>query len=321
MFYWTISILLLIFIKGVFSINTRPVIGILSIPLEADGACVTLDSELSTEVETSSCFSAYYVNWLESSGARVAVIKYTSPPDVILEQLSQINGILFTGGNYDIQSESQYKSSAKLIFDHVQSINKNGQYFPLWGTCMGFQLLNILAASNPNVLSINAFNSENISYPLDLTSFAKSGNTKMLKNLSDDRPKLFTALQQKALTSNLHHDGVFYETFETNSNLTTFFDMISHNEDRDGNVFVSTVEAKDYPIYATQWHPERPQFEWKVGKGINHSGEAIEAMQYFSNFFVSESRRSSQTLENKSWLIYNYRRFYVGDANEVYIFD
>ena len=40
---------------------------------------------------------------------------------------------------------------------------------------------------------------------------------------------------------------------------------------RKGVAFVSTVEGKTLPFYATQWHPEKVQFEWDPEEGINHS--------------------------------------------------
>lgn len=49
---------------------------------------------------------------------------------------------------------------------------------------MGFQLLNILTAADPSVLSSNAFDSEDISWPLDFTQDAK--NSRMIRYLSAD---------------------------------------------------------------------------------------------------------------------------------------
>lgn len=40
--------------------------------------------------------------------------------------------------------------------------------------------------------------------------------------------------------------------------------------------FLATMEAKDYPIYITQWHPEKPQFEWDPEECINHSYLSIQ---------------------------------------------
>ena len=46
--------------------------------------------------------------------------------------------------------------------------------------------------------------------------------------------------------------------------------------------------AKKYPIYGTQWHPEKNVFEWTTKEGINHSEHAIMITQTAVNFFVSE---------------------------------
>jgi hypothetical protein len=43
-----------------------------------------------------------------------------------------------------------------------------------------------------------------------------------------------------------------------------------------GVEFVSTMEAYNYPIYITQWHPEKVQFEWDSEEGINHSYPSIQ---------------------------------------------
>lgn len=61
--------------------------------------------------------------------------------------------------------------------------------------------------------------------------------------------------------------------------------------------FVSTVEAVKYPITATQWHPERPQYEWSVPMGLNHSEEATRAMSWLAHYFVSQARKSPQRMD------------------------
>lgn len=48
-----------------------------------------------------------------------------------------------------------------------------------------------------------------------------------------------------------------------------------------------------YPVYATQWHPEKNAFEWASFLRIPHSPEGIEVTQEMANFFVSEARKSS----------------------------
>lgn len=41
-------------------------------------------------------------------------------------------------------------------------------------------------------------------------------------------------------------------------------------------VYISTVEAKEYPILGLQWHPEKNTFEWTKHKNIPHGYWASE---------------------------------------------
>lgn len=61
--------------------------------------------------------------------------------------------------------------------------------------------------------------------------------------------------------------------------------------------FVSTVEAMKYPITATQWHPERPQFQWSLPTGLNHSQDAVRAMSWLAHYFVALTRNSPQRMD------------------------
>jgi len=86
--------------------------------------------------------------------------------------------------------------------------------------------------------------------------------------------------------------------------------------------FISTVEAKNYPIYAIQWHAEKVQFEWDAGEVIPHTQDAILAMQYMANFFISQAKKcthkfSDVQTESKA-LIYNYPVTYTGLKNPHY---
>jgi hypothetical protein len=51
--------------------------------------------------------------------------------------------------------------------------------------------------------------------------------------------------------------GLSARAFKASRALGAFFRVLSLSEDRDGAVYVSTMEARDYPITATQWHPEK----------------------------------------------------------------
>jgi len=59
-----------------------------------------------------------------------------------------------------------------------------------------------------------------------------------------------------------------------------------------------------------QFHPEKPAFEWAGFEHIAHSNITITSMQYFSEFFVSETRRNHHSFISddavSKALIYNY---------------
>ena len=50
--------------------------------------------------------------------------------------------------------------------------------------------------------------------------------------------------------------------------------------------------GKKYPFFATQWHPEKIQFEWEPKAAIDHSPDAIRVGQYMANFFVNQGINS-----------------------------
>lgn len=105
--------------------------------------------------------------------------------------------------------------------------------------------------------------------------------------------------------------------------------MLSTNADRNGKTFVSAVESYKYPIYGTQFHPEKPMFEWATQEGINHSYDSVIANTYFADFLVNEARKNFHTFaspqEEFQSLIYNFKTTYTLDVDysytECYIFN
>ena len=57
-----------------------------------------------------------------------------------------------------------------------------------------------------------------------------------------------------------------------------------------GTAFTASIEAKHYPIFGTQFHPEKPSELWVDNPGINHQWESIDLQRHFSELFVQMSR-------------------------------
>lgn len=50
--------------------------------------------------------------------------------------------------------------------------------------------------------------------------------------------------------------GISGKVFLENMKLIDFFKILAMSTDRNKNVYVSAVQARDYPIFGVQWHPE-----------------------------------------------------------------
>ena len=219
-----------------------------------------------------------------------------------------LNGFFFVGGG------AEFPESAQHVFDRTVKANANGDYMPLWGTCMGFQWLLMSATRDSSILDPKGgaqFDSENISLPLSFTSAAAS--SKLFGSAPAD---VVSILKLQNVTMNNHHYGIYPDHFAATPALASFFNVLSTNVDRAGSPFVSTIESKQYPIFGSQWHPEKNAFEWSRNhdgtfyEAINHSPDAIKVGQWAANFFVDRTRQSvhrfaSLVAENEA-LIYNY---------------
>ena len=301
--------------------HLRPIVGILTVPLAS--GCVTAAAADSTSLlSVTSCFDSLYVKWLESSGARVVPIRYDSSDTELQNLVSSVNAILFTGGDTPIiHTDSQYMHAAGYLLNHTIA---STDHFPLWGTCMGIQTLSILTAGTASVLESGIFTGVDPQMmPLNLTNDATAKSR--LLNEQTTPPSVLQSLINAPVTTNLHHDGIDPQSYVTNANLNSFYYVLSTNEDTSGHAFVSTIEAKAHPIYGVQWHPERPQFDWTYQGRLNHDLEAIQTMQYFSNFFVNEARRNGRRFkteqEETKNLIYNYHPVASGSSYQPYLFE
>jgi gamma-glutamyl hydrolase len=281
------------------ALNNSPIIGVFSQPTsstegDCGGNCLYI--------------AASYVKYLEGSGARVVPIDYYATHSELDALLPKLNGVFFPGGG------SAFPSSAQYTFDKIKAFNDAGEYMPLWGTCMGFQWLLISATKDQNILDppSGQMDSYNLSIPLDFTSTMKSSK------IFDNAPaEIVNILAKQNVTMNNHHYGIYPEHFSSTPALADFFNMLSTNKDRQGVEFVSMIEAFKYPIFGSQWHPEKNNFEWgETSEGIpneaiDHSHDAVLASQYMANFFVDQARKSAHKFptetEEDGALIYNYK--------------
>ncbi|KAJ3611627.1 hypothetical protein NHX12_021642 [Muraenolepis orangiensis] len=277
--------------------NDAPVIGIL-----AQGVYPGVLPQ-QTPSNLTSFIVASYVKFLESAGARVVPVRINQT----LEQYSRLFNSL-NGGGADLIS-SGYARAAKAFYQLAIQANSRGDYFPIWGTCLGFEELTYLTSGK---LLLSSTNTTGVALPLVFTN--ESRDSKLFSSFPKD---LLKALASEALTENSHRWSVTTESFRSNAELSQFYRVLSTNS-HENTEFVSTIEAYDYPIYGTQWHPEKNAFEW-TRDYIPHSPNAIKTTFFMADFFVNEAKKSfhkfASEVEEREALIYSHSPVYAGPGS------
>jgi len=280
--------------------NLRPVVGIMTQPIGEETPF------------GSSYLAASYVKYIEGAGAQVVPVRYDAPTANLTELFAGLNGLLFPGGGASLALNSSYFQASQFMWNLAINANSHRDYFPIWGTCLGFQLISVLVG-NESILT-SGFDSEN--YPVAL-SFSPNATSSRLFNPATCPSYVFDALATQPITMNNHQDGVTPSAFSSSKALSSFYRLISTNVDKKGRPFVSTIEAFSMPIYGTQWHPEKNIYEWNTDEQIPHSLSAVFSAQYVADFFVNEARKSSHSFlasQLNELLIYNENPVFTGST-------
>ncbi|OIT33053.1 PREDICTED: gamma-glutamyl hydrolase 2-like isoform X1 [Nicotiana attenuata] len=292
------------------TLNYRPAIGIVSHP--GDGASGRLSN--ATNI---SYIAASYVKFAEMAGARVIPLIYTEPPEILNQKLNLVNGIIFTGG---WAKDGLYFDVIKGIFQKALEKNDAGEHFPILAICLGYELLTMIITKDNNILE-------------EFSAASQASTVQFVENVNIEGtvfgrfpPVLLKKMSIDCLVMQNHRFGISPERFLANKYLSGFFRVLTTSTDENNKVYVSTIQAKHYPIAGFQWHPEKNVFEWGSSR-IPHSEDAVQVTTHVANYFISEARKSTnkpvarEVLDN---LIYNYRPTYGGKAgkgyDEVYLF-
>ncbi|XP_024399813.1 gamma-glutamyl hydrolase 1 [Physcomitrium patens] len=305
--------------------QNRPLIGILSQPGDGMGYSLTSTGGLEKPVPpgySTSYIAASYVKFVEMGGARAVPLIWNEPEETLRKKFSAINGILFPGGGTSLKDSPFFRVADKL-FNWAIEANDRGDHFPIYGVCLGFELLSVIVSKNHDILE--PFHAENNPGPLLFVgdSAKHEGMFKWIPlNIIDE-------LYEQKLTMQNHKWGLSPEKWISTPELNDFFQILTVTPDLNEKLYVSTVEAREYPILGVQWHPEKNAFEWGIDN-IPHSADAIRITQSVANFLIAEARKSTHTpssfKEEQDFLIYNHAPVYTGKEgkgtfDQAYVFN
>ena len=137
--------------------NDRPIIGVLTQPLG--------DNQKSDPLYAgkTSYIMASYINILESAGARTVPLIYDGDLEEQLAKIDSLNGVFFCGGG----AGGDYDVFGKTVYEYAKAKNDQGQYLPVWGTCLGFENLAMFSSDNSDTVLIGGLESDDENYVLN----------------------------------------------------------------------------------------------------------------------------------------------------------
>ncbi|KHJ44563.1 hypothetical protein D918_05228 [Trichuris suis] len=280
----------------------KPAIGILAVDIGSKEASFG-----------NSTITASYVYMLLSAGARVVPLPLSLNITAHKKLFGQINGLFVPGGFV-----TPLKSKVlRVFYNYVRwavAANQQGDYFPIWGTCLGFELL-LLSFSNRTVLEkCNVQNELLILTPTKYFMF-----NRMFRGASSH---LLEAMHREPLAPNFHQWCATEETFRLNGLDNVFSTLTLSHSDKKKFTFISTIEHKRFPFYGIAWHPEKNVYEQHSSLNLSLSNAAIEMAHYLARFFVKEAQRSKHSFSSPSQYyqnsIFNYCPQFTGQLGYKY---
>lgn len=203
-----------------------------------------------------------YVDWFEERGVRVIPIPYDTTEHEAY--FKRINGLFIPGGDtpYIIKQQAFFDTVARFFELSFQQ----DEYFPIWGTCFGFEMLMFVIGGFTKLKRYDAHGF----FPI---KFTRDGHHSRL--FGSMRPSYLNYLETRKSTSQNHEYGISNADFLSNDHLRRFYNILATSVGEDGKECVAAIEAKYYPIYGVQWHPERQR-----------------TAGHFVDFFISELKKN-----------------------------
>jgi gamma-glutamyl hydrolase len=251
-----------------------------------------------------------------------------------------VNGVLLPGGILEAEQAvyERYFATVQYIFDWTVERNRLGDPFVLWGTCQGFELINAAAARSLSVVLPGFSGMDPLMMRVNLTQFANASRL-----WGSAPPNIIDAITRHNTTLNWHSKGITPAEYAANIGnlssllrplssllrplssllrpLSSLLRPLSTTNDVSGRTFVSSLEGISSEIYATQFHPERPPYEFD-NDFIGHEPMAIQVSNFLSLFLRQRLMRNNHTFESpdaaERLLIENYPVSNEGWGVQVY---
>lgn len=210
-----------------------------------------------------------YIRWIEHTGAKAIILPYSISKIALKRQMDLIQGVVWTGGaietnQYTEKQRVTYLNTLQQCFLRAKEFNDHGRYFPIWGSCLGFEYLVLMGKDVP----LSRFFDH-------IQSHKRSGKNTIRFTSNASRLKRFFPLKLRnamaCIPCATHHHNLGFDITPV-----PHIRIVSVDSG-----FINMIEYTDYPFYGVQFHPERP-----------FSPFSEEISRQFSLFLVKECQKN-----------------------------
>jgi len=176
------------------------------------------------------------IDWFRSIGVTIVPVPYYLKRRDVPAVIQHINGLYLQGGPNYVDKHIRLSS---LFLKEAISANQKGDYFPVWGTCHGLQMIAKEFCAR---------------WPLDSVD-----SLSWQSHLTMGEPGRMPILNTEMLQFN-HQFAITRALFESTPSLLSAFRILATTIDRRGQEYVAVVEGRTLPFYGVQFHPENEQY-------------------------------------------------------------